>query len=401
MLRSEKQMKPKLIRVTTVPITMNIVLKGQLSFMNQYFEVIGITGYDHKHFNEVIEREGIKMHALEMKRAISPIADLKSLWRLYRILKKEKPHIVHSITPKAGLLTMIAAYFAGVSIRMHTFTGLVFPSKTGIYKSILITMDRLLCFYATHVYPEGEGVKSDLVSYRITKKPLRIIANGNINGVDTTCFSPDYIRDKKRFREQFREKMGIDKTDFIYCFIGRITKEKGIKELKASFLRLLEQDKKNHIKLLLVGSYKKENGKVNKVIERLIKNVPGILSVGRHDDIRPYLQISDVFVLPSHREGFPNVILQAGAMGLPCIVSDINGSNEIVIHNETGLIIPVKDEQKLYDAMKMLLENEALRNQMCCKARSRIVSRYEQSMVWNELLSEYQKVSDFTLYSPE
>lgn len=387
-------MKPKLIRVTTVPITMNILLKGQLSFFNRGFEVIGITGYDCKHFNEIIEREGIRMHAIDMKRPISLWPDLKALWKLYRIFKEEKPVIVHSITPKAGLLTMIAAYFAGVPIRMHTFTGLVFPSKTGFYQWILIIMDRLLCFFATNVYPEGEGVKRDLLQYKITRKPLKVIANGNINGVDIENFNPGYVQNHVNFRENFRKEIGIGKADFVYCFVGRITEDKGINELVSSFLKLLKAKPEEQLKLLLVGPFEKENGTLDGKVMRLIKDIPEILAVGRHDDIRPYLLVSDLFVFPSYREGFPNVVLQAGAMGLPCIVSNINGCNEIIIDRENGLIVPAKDETSLFEAMEMLLREDGLRDKMSLAARLRVAAHYEQSMVWDALLEEYNQFMD-------
>src|SRR5690606_526384 len=157
----------KIIRVSTVPISLNILLKGQLKFLSQHFEVIGISSKG-KELDEVKMREGIFTVPIEIKRNISLLQDLKSLFSLYRIFKKEKPSIVHSITPKAGLLSMSAAYFAKVPIRIHTFTGLIFTSKKGLFRQVLLNMDRLTCFFATNVYPEGNGVKLDLIKARIT-----------------------------------------------------------------------------------------------------------------------------------------------------------------------------------------------------------------------------------------
>jgi hypothetical protein len=155
---------PKLIRTSTVAISLDYLLKGQLSFLQNYYEVIAVSGND-IHLEEVAQREKVKTISVVMQRNISPLKDLLSLWNLYVLFKKEKPLIVHSITPKAGLLTMTAGFFAGVPIRIHTFTGLIFPSKTGFLKRLLIIMDKLLCKFATHIYPEGNGVKQDLINF--------------------------------------------------------------------------------------------------------------------------------------------------------------------------------------------------------------------------------------------
>ena len=180
-------MKPKIIRITTVALSLDYLLKGQLAFLNTGLEVVAVSGKD-SHLKNVALREGVRVVNISMQRAISPFKDLISLWKLYRLFRKEKPQIVHSMTPKAGLLSMIAARFSGIPIRIHTFTGLIFPSKTGIMQKLLIGTDRLLCTCATHIYPEGEGVKKDLINYKITNKPLKVLANGNVNGIDTSFF---------------------------------------------------------------------------------------------------------------------------------------------------------------------------------------------------------------------
>lgn len=184
---------------------------------------------------EVAEREQIRTIALTMQRPIRPFQDLYALCRLYRLFKKERPAIVHSITPKAGLLAMIAAKMAGVPIRMHTFTGLIFPTKTGAMQQLLIFMDKLLCWAATHVYPEGEGVKNDLENYRITSKPMQVLANGNVNGIDTSHFN------SANFSEQYLQDLklsaGIHPNDFVFVFVGRLVGDKGINELVSAFSR--------------------------------------------------------------------------------------------------------------------------------------------------------------------
>ncbi len=178
-------------------MSLDILLKGQLAFLNQHYNVIAVSGQD-EHLENVANREGVKTCSVEMHRTISPVKDLVSLVKLYFLFKKEKPQIVHSITPKAGLLSMIAAYFARVPVRIHTFTGLVFPYKKGFMHHLLLVMDKILCRFATHVFPEGEGVRKDLKYYRITRKPLNIIANGNVNGVDTDFFNSNSVSENQK-----------------------------------------------------------------------------------------------------------------------------------------------------------------------------------------------------------
>ncbi|NGY37424.1 glycosyltransferase family 4 protein [Flavobacterium sp. XN-5] len=376
-------MKNKIIRITTVPVSLNILLKGQLSFLNGHFKVLAVSG-SNTDLDIVRQREKVDVFPIEMQRNISPIKDIISLWKLYNYFRKEKPIIVHSITPKAGLLSMSAAYFANVPIRIHTFTGLIFPTKKGILQKILILMDRILCCFATNIYPEGNGVRKDLVKYKITTKPLMVLANGNVNGIDTTFFSPIQVAvtDKKNLRKQ----LGIKDSDFV--FVGRLVGDKGINELVAAFGQL-EMD---NVKLLLVGNEEIDLDplQVNTCNEIAINN--NIITVGFQSDVRSYFAISDTLVFPSYREGFPNVVLQAGAMGLPCIVTDISGSNEIILEGQNGIIIPVKDEVAISNAMIKVSSDKDYYSVLKRNARKMITSRYEQKMVWEALLAEYKSL---------
>ena len=375
----------KLIRTSTVPISLKILLQGQLGFLNNYFEIIAISSGEEE-LDDVKKNENVKTISILIKRKISLLQDLISLVKLYLVFKKEKPFIVHSITPKAGLLSMIGAKLANIPIRMHTFTGLVFPSKRGLYKKLLIFMDKLLCACATNVYPEGEGVKKDLIKYNITSKSLRVLANGNINGIDTSYFDPSFFNYESK--RTIRKNLKIGDNDIIFLFIGRLVSDKGINELVNSFTEIVPEY--NNIKLLLVGTYEHDLDPLDKETLYLIKNNENILSVGYKVDVRPYFAVSDIFAFPSYREGFPNVVIQAGAMGLPSIVSDINGCNEIIIDGENGIIIPSKDKNILKEKMKLLIENAEFREKLKGNARNMITSRYEQQIVWDAMLKEYR-----------
>lgn len=382
----------KIIRVSTVPLSLNVLLKGQLSFLNDHFQVLAVSGPG-KDLDEVEQREKVRTVAIKMEREIHLLNDLMSFWKLYLCFLKEKPDIVHSITPKAGLLSMVAAYFAGVPIRIHTFTGLIFPSKKGILKQLLIIMDRILCFFATEIFPEGEGVKQDLIRNSITGKPLKVLANGNVNGIDTSYFSPNSVSQNKK--NALRKELLINPRDFIFIFVGRLVGDKGINELVAAFLKLQIHIKSNEIKsdklvkLLLVGPLESHIDPLKKETIAAIHNNPDILSVGFQIDVRPYFSISNALVFPSYREGFPNVVIQAGAMGLPAIVTDINGSNEIIIDEINGIIIPKKNMNQVENAMYRVFSNEELRQTLQNNARKKICNRYSQDLVWKTLLEEY------------
>jgi glycosyltransferase involved in cell wall biosynthesis len=377
----------KLIRTSTVAMSLDYLLKGQLAFLKNNYEVIAVSGSD-EHLEAVKVREQVQTIAIEMQRSISPLKDLKSLWQLYRLFKKEKPLIVHSITPKAGLLTMIAGYFARVPVRIHTFTGLIFPSKKGFLQQVLIFMDRLLCACATHIYPEGEGVKNDLVRFKISSKALKVIANGNVNGIDTRFFSKERVSILEQ--ESLKQFLGINEGDFVFVFVGRLVGDKGSNELVEAFKKVERQN----VKLLFVGFLETELDPLLFETIHEIQVNPNIISVGFQTDVRPYFAISDALVFPSYREGFPNVVMQAGAMGLPSIVTNINGCNEIIEEGKNGTIIPVKDSGAIYEAMMKMIMDTDFRTQLQQNARLMIVSRYEQQVVWEAILNEYKKLEE-------
>ena len=376
--------KPKLFRISTVPMSLNLLLKGQLKFLNQHFEVTAISGKG-RDLDIVAEREGVKVHPLEMQRNISPLKDLQSLWRLYRYFKKEKPDIIHSITPKAGLLSMVAGKMAGVPVRMHTFTGLIFPHKNGYVKNILVVMDKLLCSAATNVYPEGKGVKKDLLHYKITQKPLKIIANGNVNGVDLDYFQPNVFSQEEI--KNLKNELGIAADDFVFLFVGRLVIDKGLRELVNAFDKISKTH--NKVKLLLVGPNENAHNPKKRKMLHIIHQNKNILKVGYQEEVRPYFAMSNVFVLPSYREGFPNAVIQAGAMELPSIVTDICGCNEIVSDGNNGLIVPKKNEKAIELAMVELMDNQALYDVLKSNARKNIEEKFDKTFVWEELEKEY------------
>lgn len=380
----------KLIRITTVPLSLKVLLKGQLRFMaSNGFDVKGVSS-EGEELKEVIENEGIVMEAINMSRKITPFQDLKSLWEMWNFLRKEKPQIVHTHTPKAGIIGMLAARLAGVPHRLHTVAGLPLMEATGTKRKILNIVEKLTYSSATRVYPNSKGLYDFILQNNFTQSnKLKIIANGSSNGIDTTFFSPDQVTEIERVT--LREKLNIQPDDFVFVFVGRIVSDKGINELIKAFSELQTvENKPAGIKLLLVGGLENDLDPLNPETLAEINQNKDIISVGFQQDVRSFFAIADALVFPSYREGFPNVVMQAGAMGLPSIVSDINGCNEIIIEGENGLIIPSKNVEKLKEKMLTLAKDKNLYTKLKGNSRRMIENRYEQSVVWNALLEEYE-----------
>lgn len=380
-------MKPKLFRVTTVSESLKILLKGQHKFMSENgFEVIGVSTPGVA-LDEVNTNENIRVIGLSMSRKITPIKDVLSVYFLYKILKKEKPLLVHSHTPKAGIVSMLAAKLANVPIRMHTVAGLPLMESKGSKRILLNFVEKVTYACATNVFPNSKGLFQFIVNEElVSSKKLKMIANGSSNGIDTSFFDSENISEVEK--EELRTKLNIHNTDFVFIFVGRLVGDKGINELIKAFSRM----NVCNVKLLLVGEFENDlDPLLIKTINEIEKN-PNIISVGFQSDVRPYFAISNCLVFPSYREGFPNVVMQAGAMGLPSIVSDINGCNEIIEEGINGTIIPSKDIEALFCSMQKIINDEMWRNQLASNARDKIVSRYEQQLVWDAILNEYKSL---------
>ncbi|MFT7051071.1 MAG: glycosyltransferase involved in cell wall biosynthesis [Psychroserpens sp.] len=378
----------KLIRVTTVPSSLRTLLKGQHRFMSNHYKVIGVSG-EGDALTEVRQNEGIDTHVIEMTRTITLLKDLKATYLLYKFFKKEKPFIVHTHTPKAGTVGMLAAKLAGVPHRLHTIAGLPLLEATGPKRKLLNTVEKFTYSCATQILPNSFGLKDIIVQNRYTKaSKLNVIGNGSSNGIDTKHYDSAMVcQDKK---EQLKNELEIKSTDLVFIFIGRIVKDKGINELVNAFHNL--SSKASNCKLILVGPKEDHLDPLLPKTETLIKENTQILTVGTQKDIRPYVAISNVLTFPSYREGFPNVVLQASCMGLPCIVSNINGCNEIIEHELNGLIIPTKNESALENAMQFMIDNSEKREAMILHTRARIIKRYDQDYVWNEILKTYKSL---------
>lgn len=373
-----------LVRITTVPISFIGLLKGQLCFMSSYFDVHAISSPGDS-LAKVEENENALVHEVKMEREPSPVYDLRSLFRLYSVLKRIKPQIVHTHTPKAGLLGMAASFFLRVPVRLHTVAGIPWMESTGVKRKVLIQVEKITYFFATHVYSNSKELqKFILTNNLINSSKLTVIANGSSNGVNTDFYdrTPELVDEVKNLKSEFN--FGDER---VIVFVGRLVKDKGIEELLEVYRRISANQE---IKLLLVGPFEPERDPLTESAMELIITNPNIVTTGFVNDVRPYLMLGDFLAFPSYREGFPNVPMQAGALGIPCIATDINGCNEIIVDGVNGIIIPPKDTEALYEAANQLLNDEELLSTLAANSRRLIVERYDQKLVWKNLLSEYR-----------
>lgn len=361
----------KLIRAVTVAQSVGFYEPMVDGLRERGYEVVSVSSPGQE--LEQLKRKGVRCIEIPMERHIAIAKDIKSLFALIKTFRKEKPFMVHSMTPKAGMLCMVAAWICRVPRRVHTFTGLVWPTTTGIKRRILMATDWLTCACATHVIPEGKGVMDDLQKH-ITHKPMKVLGYGNVRGIDMEAFSrrPEIMDKANKLR---RDDL------FTFIFVGRIVGDKGINELVQAFIRL--QKEKPNVRLLLVGDYEANLDPIKPETKNLIDTTPSIEAVGPQygDDLKAYYAASDCFVFPSYREGFPNTVMEAGTMDLPSIVTDINGSREIIINGENGVIIPSKDADALYSAMLTMATDTPTTQRMARSARQLIASRFEQGFV--------------------
>lgn len=378
--------KKKIIRASTVPQSLDVFCKGMLKELSEKYEVVALSSPGES-LDRVRNREGVRTIAVPMERHISLMKDLKALLAMIKTLRKERPYMIHSMTPKAGLLCMVAGNLTGVPVRIHTFTGLVWPTSTGLKRKILMLTDKLTCACATNIIPEGQGVKNDLIAGKITKKPLKVLGYGNVMGVDMEHFSrrPEVLK--------LAEDLNLrDSSKFTFLFVGRIVKDKGIDELVSGFKKLYSEYP--DIRLILVGPYEDNLDPISQESRDAISAYDDIAAVGKKmgEVLLAYYAAADCFVMPSYREGFPNTVLEAGAMELPSIVTDINGSREIIVDGENGMIVPPQNEERLYQAMKVMLTSPADREKLAGKARKMIADRFEQSFVRKCLYEYYDEV---------
>ncbi|MDB5231198.1 MAG: glycosyltransferase family 1 protein [Chitinophagaceae bacterium] len=381
-MRFGKQMTmKKLFRITTVPMSLDLLLPNQPKFLSTYFDVTLVSSPSDL-LEKVAKREGVKFASVKMKRNISVFNDFYSFIKLLRLFLKEKPHIIHFNTPKASLLAAIAGALCKIPNRVYTVSGLRFETESGVQRKLLIFFEKVTCFFASAVIAESSGVLDILKREKIANAKVRFLANGNINGVDLNCWSLSNVSEQQV--NFFKTEYNIKCNDFVFLFVGRVVKDKGVKELLSAFTRLSSE--LQNVKLIIVGNLEETDDEFLSFFKKMTGTYKSIQYVGYSDSVREFMAMSSCLVLPSKREGFPTVILQAGAMTLPVIVSNVNGATDY-IREFNGLMIPIEDINALYTAMLQVATGIVKFDSE--KMFEFVKQRYSQDIVHKALLNFY------------
>lgn len=376
----------KILRITTVASTMNVILKGQLAFINNHYEVICATSPFANYFDEVEKREGVRVFSVPFTRTVNPLTDLIALYKLLVLIITERPDVVHTQTPKANLIGMLAAIMGGVKFRMVSIVGMpVININTTKGKAIWL-LESLSFRIANRLYPNSFGLL-DFYSNSFKKEKLKVIGNGSSNGVDFNFFSRNKLNETDL--GDLKKTLGIKDSDLVFVFLGRMVNDKGICELVDSFEQVEELRAKESVKLLLVGPFRDSDNPIPAAYKKRIQDNTSIITVGLQKDVRPFLAIANVFVFPSYREGLPGSLLQAAAMELPILASDIVGNKEI-IENVGGLLFKKGDVKTLKKVMLLLIDDIDLRIMLCKEVREKAKNLYSQEVYWQSLLAEYK-----------
>jgi glycosyltransferase involved in cell wall biosynthesis len=379
---------PKLIRITTVPISLKLLLAGQMKYMKERgWEVITVSA-EGRELDQVKRNEGVQHLVVPFTRKITPLADLKCIWQLIQLFNREKPDIVHTHTPKAGLLGMIAANLAGVKIRIHTLAGIPAMAAEGGKKSLLETAEKWTYSNATEVWPNSQGLRKFVVKNGLCpESKLRVIGKGSTNGVDLEKYSREALKENHLVAATMRILPGDD--EFIILAVGRLVKDKGIEELVSAFLN---SKITNRSKLVLLGAFEQDLNPLSAETIATIQDHPKIIQIDWSDHVSHYLALADVLVHPSHREGFPNVLLEAGAMQVPVICSDIIGNSDIITQQKTGLMFPVKDAVALKEALEFAFVKRDRMAQYAINLYQEVVTDYDRKKIHQEILANYQRL---------
>lgn len=367
-------------------MALKYLLPGQMKYMKEHgFDVLMVSA-DGKEREDVIRNEGCPHHIIPMTRKITPFADLSSLWKLYRLFKKEKPDIIHSHTPKAGLLAMLAGRLAGVKTRIHTVAGLRFMTARGMGRKLLIRMEKFTASCATHVWPNSQSILGYITRNQLANpQKLQVIGFGSSNGINLQRYSPGSLL--PGIVDETRRAMQYDNNLVYLLCVGRIVKDKGIDELLTAFSNLYKE--RSDLRLVLLGSYEDELDPISDEARMILKDHPGIIHISWSDHVEYFMHLSGMLVHPSYREGFPNVLLQAGAMGCPVICSRIEGNIDIVDDGQTGLIFEVQNALSLEGKLRFALANPGQLKEYASKLRKKIEQQFDQRFVHESLKNKY------------
>ena len=376
-------------RVVTVPFFVYAHLRRQLYFLKETGMDVVVVSSDGPERKKISTQNGLAYHCIDIPRSIHPARDLIALIRLFKFFRKKKFDIVHSTTPKAGLLSAIAGYLAGIRIRLHTWTGQQWVTLAGPVRFLSRLSDRLIGRLNTRCYADSRSQRKFLISEGIVRTDkIAVIGFNSLTGVDLNRFKQDDLA--KQQKSSIRGTLGIKAGSAVILFVGRIARDKGIVELVKAFEMLSANGYKAD--LILVGPFDQERGGRATLSKKLFHNKPHIHLTGYTPEPERYMAIADIFCLPSYREGFPTVVIEAGAMKVPTVATRITGLVDAVDDGQTGLLVPPRDETALMQALKRLLDDPQLASQMGRRAHQRCLRYFSAETINGALLEEYARL---------
>lgn len=372
--------KKKIVIVVTSVLQINFFLVPHIKALSEIYDVTIILKNDHPEILAGLNFDA-KILEVSIERKISPIKDLMALFSLYVIFRKNKFDLIHTMTPKAGLLGTLASWLHGCPIRLHTFQGEVWANKTGFFRVLLRACDVMVARLATHLTVVSFTERSFLIDEGVVSaEKVSVIANGSISGVDLDRFCLD-----QGVRRRVRKDLNVAVDETLFIYIGRLSPDKGIDELIAAFGRLSIHEPK--VSLLVVGP---DEGEFTPKLLKLNKNIPGRVNIRPYTpDPQNYMMAADVLVLPSHREGFGVVVIEAAAIGLPSIGTNVYGIQDAIVNHDTGLLFELGNSNQLSIAMQKLASDRSLRSLMGRNAKERVMLLFDQRLVVKEMLDFY------------
>lgn len=373
----------KIARIATVPFFLYNHLRLQIAETARAGHEVVLISSGGPEVDSLKQIEGVRFVRHEIQRQISPLKDLISLWQLFWLFRKEHFDIVHTTTPKAGMLGAIAAFLARVPIRLHTFTGQAWAQMHGLKRELAKLGDRLTALLNTRCYADSLSQREFMVDQAVAqRRKIHVLGAGSLAGVDLKRFCGK--AKQSSIRQSLRAKRVPD-DHMIITFIGRITADKGVSELISSFRELQALDVP--CTLLLIGPEEPDAKHLYQVTR--LAELPHVHLLGYQPNPEHWLAATDIFCLPSYREGFGNVVIEAAAMGVPTVGTDIPGLRDAVVHAETGILVPVKNVSALTQALTKLLVDGGMRSEMGRRAFIRARQHFDAFKLNRLLIEEY------------
>lgn len=365
--------KKTLAIVVTSPLVVKLHLKAIIAVLKKKYSVIVMTNMSEGPESIQGLPGGVKYLNIKMERKIDLIADIRTAFLLCRYLRKEKVSIVYTVSPKAGLLGILVSRIVGIPIRIHTFTGQVWQTKTGLLRRMLRTLDKFIYILSTQVIVDSHSQKLFLIKHKvINEKHSVVIGSGSLGGVDIELFTPN-----PSSRKSMRKRLYINNNDIVFLFVGRLDIEKGIIELIEAYSKVTKRC--SNTSLWLVGPAETNIDKLEELIKKL--QVDSIQILPYTTTPETYMAAADVFCLPSHREGFGTVIIESASCGIPAIGTRIYGLSDSIVDEETGFLVDRGDVIGLCEKMVILASDESLRERLGSSARKRAHALFSQRIV--------------------